>query len=61
MPVLAEVGQRELDEIGRALEVVAGDRVGDGVGEHAVSGVPAAGGPVQLGYPVRMLGEEPGA
>ena len=61
MPVLAEVGQRELDEVGRALVVAAGDRVGDGVGEHAVSGVPAAGGPVQLGHPVRMLGEEPGA
>ena len=27
----------------------------------AVLGVPAAGGPVQLGHPVRMLGEEPGA
>jgi hypothetical protein len=30
--VLAEVGQRELDQIGRAIEVIAGDRVDDSVG-----------------------------
>ena len=61
LPVLAEVWQRELDQIGRAIEVIAGDRVDNSVGEQAVFGVPAAGGPVQPGHPVRVLGEEAGA
>src|SRR5262249_3178953 len=53
--------QRELDQVGRAIEVAAGDRVDNSVGEQAVFGVPAAGGPVQPGHPVRVPGEEPGA
>ncbi|MGA2831142.1 MAG: hypothetical protein ABSF03_34095 [Streptosporangiaceae bacterium] len=59
--MLAEIWQRELDQVGRAIVVVAGDRVDDGVGEHSLFGVPAAGGPVQLRHSVWLLGEEPRA
>ena len=41
--------------------VAGGEGVPDGVGEHAVLGVPAGGGPVQAGEPVRVGGGELGA
>ena len=55
-----EHGRRgQLDELGGALDVVAGHRVGDRLGRVAVRLVPVARPPMQLVDPVGLLVEQP--
>jgi len=47
VPASPKLGKRRLDEVSRSTGLATGKRVLHGVLEHAVVGVPPAGGPVQ--------------
>jgi hypothetical protein len=59
VPESPKFGKRRLEEVSRSADLPTGERVPHGVLEHAVVGVPLAGGAVQGEGAARVLVKEP--
>lgn len=60
LATLPQTWQGKLDKVRGAFGIAGSDRMSESIGQRPVLGVPLAGGPMQTGHPVRVLGQEPG-